>query len=76
MKWIRVAEFDGNFQHELPMISLTRRTADEPCVDEWSECAAWARAGWCDATQSLCGADSYARLGITGVRALMRLCAP
>jgi prolyl 4-hydroxylase len=41
VKWIRVAEFDGNFDHELPMIPLTRRTTEEPCVDEWSECAAW-----------------------------------
>jgi prolyl 4-hydroxylase len=52
VKWMRVAKFDGNFQHELPMPSLTvaDRSSDDPeknCVDEWAECAEWARKGWC-----------------------------
>lgn len=61
VKWIRVAEFDGNFQHELPMIPLTRRTVDEPCVDEWSECEAWARDGWCERNPEFMTAPDSAR---------------
>lgn len=48
VKWIRVARFDGDFQSELPMIPLTRRTDKQPCVDEWDECEAWAQRGWCE----------------------------
>ena len=49
VKWIRVAAFDGNFDHELPMPPLSRRTAQNgACVDEWDECALWATRGWCE----------------------------
>ena len=48
VKWLRVAKFDGGFKDELPMIPLTRRTEREPCVDEWDNCASWARDGWCE----------------------------
>lgn len=61
VKWIRVAEFDGNFDHELPMIPLTRRTTEEPCVDEWSECRSWARDGWCERNPEFMTAPDSAR---------------
>ena len=61
VEWIRVAEFDGNFDHELPMIPLTRRTTEEPCVDEWSECVAWARDGWCERNPEFMTAPDSAR---------------
>jgi prolyl 4-hydroxylase len=53
VKWIRVAKFDGRFTGELPMPSLTRGDraavdATARCVDEWDECAEWARKGWCE----------------------------
>mmetsp|Transcript_17959 Transcript_17959/g.44545 ORF Transcript_17959/g.44545 Transcript_17959/m.44545 type:complete len:86 (-) Transcript_17959:250-507(-) len=51
VKWIRVAKFDGGFNSPLPMPALAHSNrAPGPggtCVDEWSECADWARKGWC-----------------------------
>jgi prolyl 4-hydroxylase len=48
VKWIRVAKFDGGFNHPLPMPPLTvsDRGGGGMCADEWSECAEWARKGW------------------------------
>lgn len=48
VKWIRVAKFDGGFNHPLPMppLALSRRGGGQ-CEDEWSECSEWARKGWC-----------------------------
>jgi prolyl 4-hydroxylase len=48
VKWIRVGKFDGNYQEEIPMPKLSRRTDEEPCVDDWDECAKWASQGWCE----------------------------
>jgi prolyl 4-hydroxylase len=48
VKWIRMDTFDGGFTTPREMIPLTRRTPSQTCVDEWDECARWARDGWCD----------------------------
>lgn len=61
VKWIRIAEFDGGFKDELPMVLLTRRTDSNPCVDEWDECADWAREGWCAKNPEFMTSDEGAR---------------
>ena len=49
VKWIRVAKFDGGFRQPLPMppISVSDRKTGA-CLDDWDECAEWARKGWCN----------------------------
>ena len=54
VKWMRVAKFDGGFKEDaklpMPSLSVSRRDSedeDERCLDEWAECADWARRGWC-----------------------------
>jgi len=48
VKWIRVAKFDGGFTAPQPMPALAiSDRARGGCLDEWSECAEWARKGWC-----------------------------
>ena len=54
VKWIRVAKFDGMFTSPLPMPALSRRTEQHgKCVDEWDECAKWAKDGWCEKIRTL-----------------------
>ena len=49
VKWIRVAKFDGMFTSPLPMPKLSRRAEQGgKCLDEWDQCALWAKDGWCD----------------------------
>ena len=61
VKWMRVAKFDGNFKEALPMPPLTRRTDANPCVDEWDECAQWARDGWCEKNSEFMTTNSGSR---------------
>ena len=61
VKWIRVAKFDGNFVDPLPMVPLTRRTAEQPCVDEWDECPKWAKDNWCETNPEFMTQNSGAR---------------
>lgn len=61
VKWIRIAEFDGGFKDELPMVPLTRRTDSNPCVDEWDECADWALDDWCERNPEFMTSDAGGR---------------
>lgn len=61
VKWIRIAEFDGGFKDELPMVPLSRRTDSNPCVDEWDECADWALDGWCERNPDFMTSNAGAR---------------
>ena len=54
VKWMRVAKFDGGFPADaklpMPSLSVSRRDSEddnERCLDEWAECADWAKRGWC-----------------------------
>ena len=62
VKWIRVAKFDGGFNSPLPMppLAVSDRSAGE-CRDEWTECAEWARKGWCDRNPEFMTSRSGAR---------------
>jgi len=62
VKWIRVAKFDGMFTSPLPMPALSRRTElHGKCVDEWDECAQWAKDGWCEKNKDFMVSNSGAR---------------
>jgi len=62
VKWIRVAKFDGMFTSPLPMPALSRRAEQHgKCVDEWDECAKWAKDGWCEKNKDFMVSNGGAR---------------